>query len=114
MFRKVLPLVVALALPGLLVAQSEIPNAHASDTAKAKVAAHRQNPAKGPADEASDTAKAKVAEHRATQVRGKTNDIVGAATGNTGRQMKGKLQKAAGKLQSALGRGTRRSAQTRS
>jgi len=40
MFRKVLPLVVSLAFPGFLAAQSEIPNAHASDTAKAQVAAH--------------------------------------------------------------------------
>jgi hypothetical protein len=40
MFRKILPLVMSLALPGLLAAQSEIPNAHASDTAKARVAAH--------------------------------------------------------------------------
>src|SRR2546423_12327094 len=40
MFRKVLPLVVSLAFPGFLAAQREIPNAHASDTAKARVAAH--------------------------------------------------------------------------
>ncbi|SRR6266576_2738600 len=40
MFRKVLPLVVSLAFPGFLTAQREIPNAHASDTAKARVAAH--------------------------------------------------------------------------
>ena len=40
MFRKVLPLVVSLAFPGFLAAQSDIPNAHASDTAKARVAAH--------------------------------------------------------------------------
>ena len=55
-----------------------------------------------------------IAAGRAKQVRGKTNDIVGAVTGNTGRQMKGKLQKAAGKLQSAIGRGSRRGAKTRS
>ena len=40
MFRKVLPLVVSLAFPGFLAAQSDIPNAHAADTAKARVAAH--------------------------------------------------------------------------
>ena len=40
MFRKVLPLVVSLAFPGFLAAQGAIPNAHASDTAKARVAAH--------------------------------------------------------------------------
>lgn len=40
MFRKILPLVMSLALPGLVAAQREIPNAHASDTAKARVAAH--------------------------------------------------------------------------
>jgi type IV secretory pathway VirJ component len=68
MLGKMLVLVAVLAVPGVLAAQ-DIPNAHASDTAKSKVAAHRQNP-QVPAQEASDTAKSKVAQHRATKVRG--------------------------------------------
>lgn len=50
MFRKILPLVMAVALPGLLAAQREIPNAHASDTAKAMVAAHRATHVRGSVD----------------------------------------------------------------
>ncbi len=38
------------------------------------------------------------------QAKGKANDIAGAVTGNTGRQIKGKLQKAAGKVQEAAGK----------
>ena len=68
MLRKLMVAAATLALPALLAAQS-VPNAHASDTAKSKVAAHRQNP-QVPAQEASDTAKSKVAQHRATSVRG--------------------------------------------
>jgi hypothetical protein len=55
MFRKVLPLVVAFALPGMLAAQSEIPNAHASDTAKAKVAEHRATQVRGSVENADVT-----------------------------------------------------------
>jgi type IV secretory pathway VirJ component len=68
MLRNVLILAVVLAVPSVLSAQG-VPNANASDTAKSKVAAHRQNP-QVPAQEASDTAKSKVAQHRATKVRG--------------------------------------------
>jgi hypothetical protein len=68
MLRKILILVAVLAVPSVLAAQG-VPNANASDTAKSKVAAHRQNP-QVPAQEASDTAKSKVAQHRATRVRG--------------------------------------------
>jgi hypothetical protein len=50
MFRRVLPLVVSLAFPAFLAAQSEIPNAHASDTAKAKVAEHRATHTRGSVD----------------------------------------------------------------
>ena len=38
------------------------------------------------------------------QAKGKANDIAGAITGNTGQQIKGKLQKAAGKVQEAAGK----------
>ena len=68
MLRKILILAAVLAVPSVLTAQG-VPNSNASDTAKSKVAAHRQNP-QVPAQEASDTAKSKVAQHRATRVRG--------------------------------------------
>ncbi len=68
MLRKLMLVAGTLAVPALLAAQ-DIPNSHASDTAKSKVAAHRQNP-QVPAQEASDTAKSKVAQHRASKVRG--------------------------------------------
>lgn len=67
MVRKLMVIAALLVVPGLLAAQA-VPNAHASDTAKSKVAAHRQNP-QVPAQEASDTAKSKVGQ-RATRVRG--------------------------------------------
>ena len=38
------------------------------------------------------------------QVKGKANDIAGAVKGDTGRQIKGKVQKAAGKVQERLSR----------
>ncbi len=68
MLRKILILVAVLAVPSVLAAQG-VPNSNASDTAKSKVAAHRQNP-QVPAQEASDTAKSKVAQHRSSRVRG--------------------------------------------
>jgi len=77
MLRKILILAAVLAVPSVLAAQA--PNSNASDTAKSKVAAHRQNP-QVPAQEASDTAKSKVAQHRATQVRGTANRPVTPAT----------------------------------
>ena len=49
-----------------------------------------------------------IAAGRAKQVKGKVNDIVGAATGNTGRQIKGKIQKAVGNAQEAMGRASSR------
>src|SRR6266540_5612537 len=67
-FRKLMLVAATFAVPAVLAAQ-DVPNAHASDTVKAKVAAHRQNP-QVPAQEASDTAKSKVAQHRASTVRG--------------------------------------------
>jgi uncharacterized protein YjbJ (UPF0337 family) len=42
------------------------------------------------------------------QVKGKANDIAGAVTGNTARQVKGKVQKAVGKIQEDLGKDTNR------
>jgi len=68
MVRKLMLVAALLVVPGLLAAQAA-PNTRASDTAKSKVAAHRQNP-QVPAQEASDTAKSKVGQHRATRVRG--------------------------------------------
>jgi len=42
MFNRIIGIALALALPAALSAQTpEIPNSHASDTAKAKVAEHR-------------------------------------------------------------------------
>ena len=38
------------------------------------------------------------------QLKGKGNDVMGAAKGNTGQQIKGKLQKAVGKVQEAVGK----------
>lgn len=73
MLRKFLLVAAALVVPALLPAQG-VPNAHASDTAKSKVAAHQQNP-QVPAQEASDVAKAKVAQHRATRARGKAEGL---------------------------------------
>lgn len=40
------------------------------------------------------------------QVKGKANDVIGAATGDTSRQVKGKAQKAVGKVQEAYGKAT--------
>lgn len=45
-----------------------------------------------------------IAAGRVKQAKGKANDVIGAITGNTGRQVKGKLQKAVGKVQEAIGR----------
>lgn len=45
-----------------------------------------------------------IAAGRVKQAKGKANDVIGAITGNTSRQVKGKLQKAVGKVQEAIGR----------
>src|SRR5690242_17141783 len=68
MLRKLMLVAATLVVPALLAAQ-DIPNSHASDTAKSKVAAHRQNP-QVPAQEATDTAKSRVAQHRTSKIRG--------------------------------------------
>ena len=38
------------------------------------------------------------------QAKGKANDVIGAIKGDTGQQIKGKMQKAVGKVQSAMGK----------
>ena len=48
-----------------------------------------------------------VAAGKAKQIRGTVNDVVGAARGKTSQQIKGKVQKAAGKVQEAFGRKTK-------
>ena len=45
-----------------------------------------------------------VAAGKIKQVKGKANDIAGAVTGNTARQIKGKAQKVIGKIQEGLGK----------
>jgi uncharacterized protein YjbJ (UPF0337 family) len=40
------------------------------------------------------------------QAKGKGNDVAGAAKGDTGQQIKGKAQKAIGKIQDKLGKKT--------
>jgi uncharacterized protein YjbJ (UPF0337 family) len=47
-----------------------------------------------------------VAAGRVKQVRGKANDIAGAVKGNVGQQIKGKVQKAVGDAQVAMGKGS--------
>ena len=42
------------------------------------------------------------------QVKGKANDVAGAITGNTARQIKGKVQKVVGKAQEEFGNATSR------
>ena len=45
-----------------------------------------------------------VAAGKVKQLKGKGNDILGAAKGDTGQQIKGKVQKAVGKVQDAVGK----------
>ena len=47
-----------------------------------------------------------IAAGQAKQIKGKVNDVVGAIKGDTGQQIKGKVQKAVGKAQEAVGKGT--------
>ena len=39
------------------------------------------------------------------QAKGKFNDVAGAVKGDTGQQIKGKIEKGVGKVQEALGKG---------
>ncbi|HEV8607194.1 MAG TPA: hypothetical protein VGQ99_17780 [Tepidisphaeraceae bacterium] len=41
------------------------------------------------------------------QLRGKANDVIGAIKGDSGRQLKGKMQKGVGKAQEKLGKASR-------
>jgi uncharacterized protein YjbJ (UPF0337 family) len=45
-----------------------------------------------------------IAAGKVKQLKGKANDIAGAVKGNMAQQIKGKLQKGAGKVQEALGK----------
>ena len=45
-----------------------------------------------------------VAAGKVKQIKGKANDMLGAAKGDTSQQVKGKVQKAVGKVQSKLGK----------
>jgi uncharacterized protein YjbJ (UPF0337 family) len=54
-----------------------------------------------------------IAAGKIKQARGKANDIIGAATGNTARQIKGKLQNAAGKVQEKIGKASRDSSRSK-
>ena len=49
-----------------------------------------------------------VAAGKIKQAKGKANDVIGAARGNTGQQLKGKIQKGVGKAQAALGRSSKK------
>jgi uncharacterized protein YjbJ (UPF0337 family) len=48
-----------------------------------------------------------VAAGKVKQMRGKANDIAGAVKGDSGQQMKGKIQKGLGKVQEKLGKAGR-------
>jgi uncharacterized protein YjbJ (UPF0337 family) len=48
-----------------------------------------------------------VAAGKVKQMKGKANDVMGAIRGNTGQQLKGKLQKGIGKVESKLGKADR-------
>jgi uncharacterized protein YjbJ (UPF0337 family) len=49
---------------------------------------------------------------RIKQLRGKANDIAGAMSGNTRRQVKGKIQRVIGNAQVALGKATTKKSAT--
>ena len=48
-----------------------------------------------------------VAAGKMKQMRGKANDVIGAVKGDTGQQIKGKIQKGLGKAQEKLGKADR-------
>ncbi len=47
-----------------------------------------------------------VAAGKAKQLKGKANDVIGAVKGDSGQQLKGKIQKGVGKVQEAMGKGS--------
>ena len=49
-----------------------------------------------------------VAAGKSKQLKGKANDVIGAVKGDSSQQAKGKLQKGVGKVQEALGKGTKK------
>jgi uncharacterized protein YjbJ (UPF0337 family) len=48
-----------------------------------------------------------VAAGKIKQAKGKLNDIAGAVTGDTGQQIKGKIEKGVGKVQEEMGKATK-------
>ena len=48
-----------------------------------------------------------VAAGKAKQLKGKASDVIGAIKGDSGQQLKGKIQKGVGKVQEALGKGSK-------
>jgi uncharacterized protein YjbJ (UPF0337 family) len=48
-----------------------------------------------------------VAAGKVKQVKGKGNDVAGAVRGDTGQQIKGKIQKGIGKVQEKLGKASK-------
>jgi uncharacterized protein YjbJ (UPF0337 family) len=49
-----------------------------------------------------------IAAGKVKQIKGKANDMAGAAKGDTGQQIKGKIEKGIGKAQEAIGRATKK------
>lgn len=49
-----------------------------------------------------------IAAGKMKQIKGKANDVMGAIKGDTGQQIKGKIQKGVGKVQEAVGRATKK------
>jgi uncharacterized protein YjbJ (UPF0337 family) len=45
-----------------------------------------------------------VAAGKIKQAKGKANDVIGAVKGDSGQQLKGKVQKGVGKVQEAMGK----------
>ena len=50
---------------------------------------------------------------KAKQLKGKANDVVGALKGDSSQQVKGKLQKGAGKVQEAMSKSSSRAGNAR-
>jgi uncharacterized protein YjbJ (UPF0337 family) len=53
-------------------------------------------------------ARVDIAAGKMKQLKGKANDVIGAMKGDTGRQLKGKMQKGVGKAQERIGRASSR------
>jgi uncharacterized protein YjbJ (UPF0337 family) len=48
-----------------------------------------------------------IAAGKAKEIKGKANDVAGAVKGDTAQQIKGKVEKGAGKIQEAVGKMTK-------